>query len=195
VPAFNTILQLEESADAVYERVSRTLRFPGPNTSVHLEKGGLFFEVTRRYRPGWATWLGVIGLFTLVGGLLLFYTKTEELAISIYSRVGGGCTVIVSGDAKQTMIHRVQGALLTPTRPCPTCNALMMREARICPGCGTDSDPWIFHNGVWWRHDQVSGWQWLWLGGPNLWRSPVEWTDAGRAAPTAAPAPSASDSN
>jgi hypothetical protein len=149
--------------------------------------------VTRRYRPRWATWLGFIGLLVVVGGLLLFYKKTEELNISIYSRVGGGSTVTISGEAEQGMIHALQGALRTPTRPCPNCNALMMRESRICSGCGSESEPWIFNKGFWWRHDEVSGWQWLWLDGLNKWLSPQEGWDASRAVPTTAPPPPPSD--
>ena len=196
MPAFNTILQFEESADAVYERLSRTLRFPGSNTSVCAEPD--LIVVTGRHRPRWATWLGLIGLLIVVGGLLLFYKKTEELQITISSRVGGGATVNISGEAEQTIIYGVQRALITPTRSCPNCKALMMREARTCPRCGTDSEPWIFNKGFWWRHDDVSGWQWLWLPGldkgQDQWRMPLEGTDAGRAQPSAVPASSPADS-
>jgi hypothetical protein len=35
-------------------------------------------------------------------------------------------------------------------RECPSCKELMRRDARVCPHCRTESEPWTLHEGRWW---------------------------------------------
>ena len=36
-------------------------------------------------------------------------------------------------------------------RECPECKESMRRDARICPHCRSESEPWILHAGFWWH--------------------------------------------
>jgi hypothetical protein len=47
-------------------------------------------------------------------------------------------------------------------RKCPHCKHQMRAEARVCESCGSESNPWIHHAGVWWIAGLKTGeWQWL----------------------------------
>lgn len=40
--------------------------------------------------------------------------------------------------------------LLGDRRECPACKESMRRDARICPHCRSESEPWTFRDGRWW---------------------------------------------
>jgi hypothetical protein len=67
-------------------------------------------------------------------------------------------------------------------RNCPSCHRSISREARICPHCQTESEPWIRHAGYWWVGPGKSGkWQWH-DEKQKVWR----WYDTGiQSSPTA----------
>lgn len=45
-------------------------------------------------------------------------------------------------------------------RECPFCKEDMRRDAVVCPHCRNDSEPWIWHDELWWfKSDE--GWDWL----------------------------------
>jgi hypothetical protein len=111
VPAFNATLQLDEPADVVQARIDATLRssIVRKDTTVNSQPGSIV--VIRRYTPGWAIVLGILGLFLFLLGLLFFLVKnTQSLTISISSRAEGGCTVMASGEAEEWVIRNVQAA-------------------------------------------------------------------------------------
>ena len=62
--------------------------------------------------PGWAVVVGIIGLLVFFLGLLFFLVKKiDSLTVSISARGEDGCTVMVSGEAEDSVIRNVQAAL------------------------------------------------------------------------------------
>jgi len=82
--------------------------------------------------------------------------------------VGGVLTVVYLAitKPKPSSIPRPQPR---PVRECPSCRAHMDCGARTCPACGSDSEPWVRHEGVWWFQSQSGAWQWL-DENDGLWR-------------------------
>jgi uncharacterized membrane protein YeaQ/YmgE (transglycosylase-associated protein family) len=56
------------------------------------------------------------------------------------------------------------------TRECPFCKTSIRRDASVCPHCQRESEPWQFHNGLWWVH-RDDGAYWL-----NERLRPPAWT-------------------
>lgn len=109
VPAFNATVQRDETADVIYQRITNALAQQAAYR-VNAQPG--LIVLTRRYRPGWATFLGVVGLLVfLVGVVFFFYKQTEALTITISPRAEGGCSVTFSGQAHEQTMLRLQTAL------------------------------------------------------------------------------------
>jgi hypothetical protein len=54
------------------------------------------------------------------------------------------------------------GSSGTSLRECPSCKRPMARDSTVCPQCGSESNSWIYHAGVWWLAGVQTGeWQWL----------------------------------
>jgi hypothetical protein len=89
--------------------------------------------VTRRYTPGWAVTLGILGLIFFLLGLLFFLVKkTETLTISISPRGETSSTVVISGEAETWVIESVQAALTSHAiRECPACRDAMQRREHV----------------------------------------------------------------
>ena len=110
MPAFNATLQLDESAKEVQARIASSVQTDRKGYTVNSLPGSIV--VIRRYTPGWAIVVGIVGLLFFLLGLLFFLVKnTDSLTISISPRGESGCTVLASGEAEEWVIRSVQAAL------------------------------------------------------------------------------------
>lgn len=50
-----------------------------------------------------------------------------------------------------------------PSRDCPNCKRAMPRGEAVCPHCGNESKPWVFHAGVWWTKGPGASDEWQWI--------------------------------
>ncbi len=49
-----------------------------------------------------------------------------------------------------TSVQERTSLTLGNRRECPACKEWMRRDARLCPHCRTESEPWMFRDGRWW---------------------------------------------
>jgi hypothetical protein len=130
VAAFNTTLQLADSVDVVQRRLDEAFKKAEPLSSRQYQVNshpGLIV-IIRRYHPGWAVVLGILGLLLFLIGLLFFLiTKTDTLTISLSPTSEGGSTVVVSGEAEAGLIVAVQRALAGASREQAVRDAKLVR--------------------------------------------------------------------
>ena len=143
MPAFNATLQLYEPALVVQARVDAAVRSAtsrpaerriglAHDIKVNSQPGSIV--VIRRYTPGWAIVAAILGLvFFLLGLLFLLVKKTQSLTISISSRGEGSCTVMVAGEAQESVISSVQAALAgtAATSPSRGSRSQVVQDAKL----------------------------------------------------------------
>lgn len=126
---YNFTLEVDEPPEAVYARVKEYTSAP-----VTYERGSKVnhkknpyevrahpsvIVVRRKYTPGWAKVVGVVGLlFFLLGALFFLVKKTESLTISFVAR-GAGCSVTLAGETSDWMAARIQAAIAGTAKPTP----------------------------------------------------------------------------
>ena len=71
-------------------------------------------------------------------------------------------------------------------RGCPNCKQPMRRDAGSCPHCGSTSNPWTFHAGVWWVQTESGEWQWY-EEDARVWRRYKDGTPTSPSAPDQTP--------
>jgi len=107
MPAFTTTVEVDKPAEVIYKRIAEIWAH---QTRVSAQPGLIIF--VRRYRPGWAITLAIIGLiFFLLGLLFLLVKKEEVLTVTITPREPGKCLVAVTGEGSNDLIIRVQSAI------------------------------------------------------------------------------------
>lgn len=75
----------------------------------------------------------LMGFFLGWIGVIIAAVATPSAAV-IYHQGSG--TITAAGQALK--------------RPCTHCKEEMRRDARVCPHCGLESAPWVWHEGYWW---------------------------------------------
>jgi len=114
--------------------------------------------LTRRYTPGWAIAVAIIGaLFALLGLLALLVKDTETLAITI-TPVAGGSRISINGRCTAEMVTRLNAVITSApalaeqdaiaeraregeTKTCPRCAEQVKAAAQACRFCGHEFEP------------------------------------------------------
>jgi hypothetical protein len=141
---FNTTLTVDGSPEDVTQQIASM--FNGQSGVTVVRTSATSLTITRKYIPGWAIAVAVVGfLFFFLGLLALFYRETETMNVLVSSSPAGS-NVIVSGVGTQEAINRISQALKGGTRlpappeaiTCPYCGGLVSPSATNCIQCGAD---------------------------------------------------------